>query len=105
MRVLPATTNKTTGNSNQQVLEPFCARPGWTFEVTAAVGSGVNDHPQSWTQLPDAIIGGAVRRLAITLQNLWEMITGCSAWLYGSRSRKRPKRLDGLRKAVEQSPA
>ena len=34
-----------------------------------------------------------------------ELITVFSARLYGSRSRKNPKRLDGVRKAVEDSAA
>lgn len=53
----------------KQVLELHCARQGWTFEVIADVGSGVNYHPRCPKRLLDAIIGGEVGRLVITHQD------------------------------------
>jgi putative resolvase len=74
----------------QQVLELFCARQGWTFEVIADLGSGMNDPTKGLKRLLDAIIG-EVGCLVITH--------------HGSRSRKNRKLLDGLKQAVEESQA
>jgi len=38
------------------VLELYCARQGWTFEVIANLGSGMNDHKKGLKRLLDAII-------------------------------------------------
>ena len=50
----------------KQVLEMYCARQGWTFEVIADLGSGMNYHKKGLKRLLDAIIGGEVGRLGIT---------------------------------------
>ena len=50
----------------KQVLEIYCARQGWTFEVLADLGSGMNYHKKGLKRLLDAIIGGEVGRLVIT---------------------------------------
>ena len=50
----------------KQVLEIYCARQGWTFEVIADLGSGMNYHKKGLKRLLDAIIGGEVGRLVIT---------------------------------------
>ncbi len=50
----------------KQVLEIDCARQGWTFEVIADLGSGMNYHKKGLKRLLDAIIGGEVGRLVIT---------------------------------------
>ena len=50
----------------KQVLEMYCARQGWTFEVIADLGSGMNYHKKGLKRLLDAIIGGEVGRLVIT---------------------------------------
>lgn len=50
----------------KQVLELYCARQGWTFEVVADLGSGMNDHKKGLKKLLAAIIGGSVGRLVIT---------------------------------------
>jgi putative resolvase len=128
----------------KQVLELFCARQGWTFEVIADLGSGMNYHKKGLKRLLDAIIGGKVGRLVIThkdrllrfgaelvfaiceakdvevvilnqgedttfeedlAKDVLEIITVFSARLYGSRSRKNQKLLDGVKKAVEKSQA
>jgi len=128
----------------KQVLELFCARQGWTFEVIADLGSGMNYHKKGLKRLLDAIIGGKVGRLVIThkdrllrfgaelvfaiceakdvevvilnqgedttfeedlAKDVLEIITVFSARLYGSRSRKNQKLLDGVKKAVEESQA
>lgn len=43
----------------KQVLELFYARQGWTFEVVAGPGSGVNSHKKGLKRLLGAIIGVA----------------------------------------------
>jgi len=50
----------------KQVLELYCARQGWTFEVIADLGSGVNYNKKGLKRLLDAIIDGQVGRLVIT---------------------------------------
>lgn len=126
----------------KQVLELYCARQGWTFEVMADLGSGMNYHKKGLKRLLDAIIDGQIGRLVIThkdrllrfgaelvfaiceaknvevvilnqgedttfeqdlAKDVLEIITVFSARLYGSRSRKNQKLLDGVKKAVEQS--
>jgi predicted site-specific integrase-resolvase len=126
----------------KQVLESYCARQGWTFEVVADLGSGMNYHKKGLKRLLDGIIGGRVARLVIThrdrllrfgaelvfsiceaknvevvilnqgedttfeedlARDVLEIITVFSARLYGSRSHKNRKMLDGVKKAVEAS--
>ena len=123
----------------KQVLELYCARQAWTFEVVADLGSGMNYHKKGLKKLLDAIIDGTVGRLVIThrdrllrlgaelvfaiceakgvevvilnqgedttfeedlAQDMLEIITVFSARLYGARSRKNQKLLDGVRAAV-----
>jgi len=124
----------------KQVLELYCARQGWTFEVIADLGSGMNYHKNGLKRLLDAIIDGQVGRLVIThkdrllrfgaelvfaiceaknvevvilnqgedttfeedlAKDVLEIITVFSARLYGSRSRKNQKLIEGVRAAVE----
>ena len=137
----------------KQVLERYCARQGWTFEVIADLGSGLNYHKKGLKRLLDAVIDGEIGRLVIThkdrllrfgaelvfsiceakgvevvilnqgsrsdaspaqqgedadttfeedlAKDVLEIITVFSARLYGSRSRKNQKLLDGVRAAVE----
>lgn len=139
----------------KQVLELYCARQGWTFEVIADLGSGMNYHKKGLKKLLEAIIDGQIGRLVIThkdrllrfgaelvfaiceakqvevvilnqgsrsdanpaqqggdadttfeedlAKDVLEIITVFSARLYGSRSRKNQKLLDGVRQAVEAS--
>lgn len=128
----------------KQVLELYCARQGWTFEVIADLGSGMNYHKKGLKRLLDDIIAGRVGRLVIThkdrllrfgaelvfaiceakgvevvilnrgedtsfeedlAKDVLEIITVFSARLYGSRSRKNQKLLDGVRRAVEEAQA
>jgi len=126
----------------KQVLALYCARQGWTFEVVADLGSGMNYHKKGLKRLLDAIVDGQIGRLVIThkdrllrfgaelvfaiceakrvevvilnqgedttfeedlAKDVLEIITVFSARLYGSRSRKNQKLLDGVRQAVEAS--
>jgi len=50
----------------KQVLELYCARQGWTFEVIADLGSGMNYRKKGLKLLLDSIIDGKVGRLVIT---------------------------------------
>lgn len=50
----------------KQVLELYCARQGWTFEVIADLGSGMNYQKKGLKRLLGAIIDGQVGRLVIT---------------------------------------
>jgi putative resolvase len=126
----------------KQVLELYCARQGWTFEVIADLGSGMNYHKKGLKRLLDDVVEGRIGRLVIThkdrllrfgaelvfaiceaknvevvilnrgedttfeedlAKDVLEIITVFSARLYGSRSRKNQKLLDGVKKAVEEA--
>ncbi|QIK37327.1 IS607 family transposase [Caldichromatium japonicum] len=50
----------------KQVLELYCACQGWTFEVIADVGSGMNYHKNGLKRLLNEIIDGRAGRLVIT---------------------------------------
>ena len=126
----------------KQVLELYCARQGWTFEVIADLGSGMNYHKKGLKRLLNDILSGKIGRLVIThkdrllrfgaelvfalcsaknvevvilnqgedttfeedlAKDVLEIITVFSARLYGSRSRKNQKLLDGVKQAVEEA--
>ena len=126
----------------KQVLELYCARQGWRFEVVTDLGSGMNYRKKGLKRLLAQIIAGSAGRLVITHQDrllrfgaelvfaiceakdvevvilnqgedatfeedlatdVLEIITVFSARLYGARSRKNQKLLDGVRDAVEAS--
>jgi predicted site-specific integrase-resolvase len=126
----------------KQVLEIYCAKQGWTFEVIADLGSGMNYRKKGLKRLLDAVLSNQVGRLVLThkdrllrfgaelvfaiceaknvevvilnqgedtsfeedlAKDVLESITVFSARLYGSRSRKNQKLLDGVKKAVEES--
>jgi predicted site-specific integrase-resolvase len=126
----------------KQVLELYCARQGWTFEVVADLGSGMNYHKKGLKRLLNDILAGKIGRLVIThkdrllrlgaelvfaicaaknvevlvlnqgedttfeedlARDVLEIITVFSARLYGSRSRKNQKLLDGVKRAVEEA--
>ena len=126
----------------KQVLELYCARQGWTFEVVADLGSGMNYHKKGLKRLLNDILADRIGRLVITHQNrllrlgaelvfaiceakqveivilnqdedttfeeelaqdVLEIITVFSARLYGSRSRKNQKLLNGVKHAVEEA--
>ena len=50
----------------KQVLELYCARQGWTFEVIADLGSGMNYHKKGLKRLLDDVVEGRIGRLVIT---------------------------------------
>ncbi|MDA8205515.1 MAG: recombinase family protein [Thermaerobacter sp.] len=95
----------------QQVLELYCARQGWTFEGVADLGSGMNYHPKSLKRLLKEILADrvfairAAKQGAVGIlnygedttfeedlaQDVLEIITGFSARRDGSRSRKNQK--------------
>ena len=124
----------------KQVLELYCAKQGWTFEVIADLGSGMNYHKKGLKRLLNDVIECRVGRLVLThkdrllrfgaelvfsiceiknveivilnqgedtsfeedlAKDVLEIITVFSARLYGSRSRKNQKLLDGIKKVVE----
>lgn len=126
----------------RQVLELYCASQGWTFDVIADLGSGMNHHKKGLKRLLDAILAGTVGRLVLThkdrllrfgaelvfaiceakevevviinkgedtcfeedlASDVLEIITVFSARLYGSRSHRNQKLLDGVRKAVREA--
>ena len=57
---------KTDLERQKQVLELYCARQGWTFEVVADLGSGMNDHKKGLRRLLDDIVEGRIGRLVLT---------------------------------------
>lgn len=50
----------------KQVLELYCAAQGWTFEVIADLGSGMNYNKRGLKRLLEEIIEGSIARLVIT---------------------------------------
>lgn len=50
----------------KQVLELYCARQGWTYEVVADLGSGMNYHKKGLKKLLSAILDNDVGRLVLT---------------------------------------
>ncbi|HSX12943.1 MAG TPA: IS607 family transposase [Chlamydiales bacterium] len=126
----------------KQVLELYCARQGWNFEVITDLGSGMNYHKKGLKRLLNDILTGNIGRLVIAhkdrllrfgaelifaicevknvevvvinqgedttfeedlAKDVLEIITVFSARLYGSRSRKNQKLLDGVKRAVEEA--
>ena len=124
----------------KQVLEMYCAAQGWTFEVIADLGSGMNYHKKGLKRLLNAILQDEVGRLVIThkdrllrfgaevvfaiceakevevvilnqgedttfeedlAKDVLEIITVFSARLYGSRSRKNQKLIEGMKQVVD----
>ena len=126
----------------KQVLELYCSRQGWAFEIISDLGSGMNYHKKGLKNLLKAILEEQVGRLVIThkdrllrfgaelvfaiceakhvevvilnqgedttfeadlAEDVTEIVNAFSARLYGSRSHKSQKLLDGIKKAVEES--
>ena len=124
------------------MLELYCARQGWTFEVVSDLGSGMNYHKKGLKKLLDAIVEGSVGRLVVThrdrllrfgaelvfaiceakgvevvilnrgedtsfeedlAQDVLEIVTVFSARLYGSRSHRNRKLLDGVARAAQEA--
>lgn len=50
----------------KQVLELYCAKQGWTFEVIADLGSGMDYHKKGLKRLLDAVVEGQIGCLVIT---------------------------------------
>lgn len=50
----------------KQVLELYCAQQGWTFDIVADLGSGMNYHKKGLQRLLNEVIAGNVGRLVIT---------------------------------------
>ena len=126
----------------KQVLELYCAKQGWTFEVISDLGSGMNYHKKGLKKLLGDILSEKVGRLVIAhkdrllrfgaelvfaiceakqvevviinqgedttfeedlAKDVLEIITVFSARLYGTRSRKNQKLLEGVKEAVAAS--
>lgn len=50
----------------KQVLELYCAKQGWTFEIVADLGSGMNYYKKGLKKLLEELIEGRVGRLVLT---------------------------------------
>ena len=50
----------------KQVLEMYCARQGWTFEILSDFGSGMNYQKKGLKKLIEVILEGSVGRLVLT---------------------------------------
>ena len=50
----------------KQVLELYCAKQGWTFEIVSDLGSGMNYYKKGLKRLLNEILDGKVGRLVIT---------------------------------------
>jgi excisionase family DNA binding protein len=125
----------------KQVLELYCEKNGWSFEIIADLGSGMNYHKKGLKRLLSSILDGNVGRLVLTHKDrllrfgaelvfaiceakgvevviinkgedttfeedlatdVLEIITVFSARLYGARSKKNKKLLEGVAKVVEE---
>lgn len=49
-----------------QVLELYCAKQGWTYEIINDLGSGMNYHKKGLKQLLDGILNNEIGRLVLT---------------------------------------
>jgi excisionase family DNA binding protein len=126
----------------KQVLELFCSKNGWTFDIISDLGSGMNYHKKGLKKLLNSILVGNIGRLVLTHKDrllrfgaelvfaiceakdvevviinkgddttfeedlatdVLEIITVFSARLYGSRSKKNKKLLDGVVKVVKEA--
>ena len=124
----------------KQVLEMYCASLGWSFELIADLGSGMNYYKKGLTKLLNKILNDEIGRLVLTHKDrllrfgaelvfaicavknveiviinkgeeisfeeelatdVLEIITVFSARLYGSRSRKNQKLIDGIKQVVK----
>ena len=125
----------------KQVLELFCYKNGWTFDIVSDLGSGMNYHKKGLQKLLSSILDDGVGRLVLTHKDrllrfgaelvfaiceaknveviiinkgddtafeedlatdVLEIITVFSARLYGSRSKKNKKLLEGVARVVEE---
>ena len=50
----------------KQILEMYCASNGWTFEIIADLGSGMNYHKKGLKALLNAVLDDKVGRLVVT---------------------------------------
>jgi len=50
----------------KQVLELYCSKNGWTFEIISDLGSGMNYHKKGLKKLLDAVLNDRVCRLVLT---------------------------------------
>jgi len=50
----------------KQVLELFCSKNGWTFDIIADLGSGMNYHKKGLKKLLNAVLDDSVGRLVLT---------------------------------------
>ena len=50
----------------KQVLELFCSKNGWRFEIITDIGSGVNYNKKGLAKLLDAMLDDSVGRLVLT---------------------------------------
>ena len=126
----------------KQALEMYCSSQGWTHEIVADLGSGMNYHKKGLKRVLNEILDNKVGRLVLThkdrllrfgaelvfsiceakevevviinkgedttfeedlAKDVLEIITVFSARLYGSRSRKNQKLIDGIKDAVDKA--
>jgi len=126
----------------KQVLELYCAKQGWTFEVITDLGSGMNYYKKGLKRLLNDILSDKIGRLVVAhkdrllrfgaelifaicaaknvevvilnqgedttfeedlAKDVLEIITVFSARLYGSRSHKNQKLLNGIKRAAEEA--
>ena len=50
----------------KQVLELYCAKQGWTYEIVADLGSGMNYYKKGLKRLLNDVVAGRIGRLVIT---------------------------------------
>lgn len=124
----------------KQVLELYCAKQGWKYELLSDLGSGMNYYKKGLKRLLNEILTDKIARLVLThkdrllrfgaelvfaicqakgvevvilnqgeetsfeedlAKDVLEIITVFSARMYGARSRKNQKLLDGMKNVVK----
>jgi predicted site-specific integrase-resolvase len=63
---VPGHDQKDDLERQKQVLELYCAKQGWTYEIVSDLGSGMNYRKKGLKRLLDEIMNGNVGRLIIT---------------------------------------
>ncbi len=57
---------RTDLDRQKRVLELYCARQGWVFEVVSDLGSGFNTRRKGLRKLLNAMSEGSIGRLVVT---------------------------------------
>jgi putative resolvase len=77
----------------KQVLESYCAAQGWTFELVADLGSGMNYRKRGLQKLLNQIIAGDVGRIVLNHKD--RLLRFGAELVFATARRRRPRRHAG----------